>query len=158
LRGCRLVLDARALVAALDVRNGVRAALAADEKRVALRVVARVLGTRMHADEPAIGVLCLPRADTLRNDARARVAAQMGHLRARVGLRIVVGDGDRIELADRVVAAQDAARIFPGDRRSGLDLRPGDLRAMPTAIAALGDEVVDAAPAFLVARIPVLHR
>ena len=49
------------------------------------------------------------------------------------------------------------ARIFPGDRRAGLDLRPRDLRARAAAVAALGDEVVDAALAFGVARIPVLH-
>ena len=33
-----------------------------------------------------------------------------------------------------------------------------NLRALPAAIAALGDEIVDAALAFGVARIPVLHR
>ncbi|MDZ7770872.1 MAG: hypothetical protein U5K38_18355 [Woeseiaceae bacterium] len=35
--------------------------------------------------------------------------------------------------------------------------RPRDLRAVAAAVAALGDEVVDAALAFGVARIPVLH-
>jgi hypothetical protein len=44
------------------------------------------------------------------------------------------------------------------DRRAGLDLGPGDLRVAAAAGAALGDEVVDAALAVLVARIPVLHR
>ena len=67
------------------------------------------------------------------------------------------GQGHRIELADRVVAAQDHARIFPGDRRAGLDLGPGNPRARAAAVAALGHEVVDAADAVLVARIPVLH-
>ena len=50
------------------------------------------------------------------------------------------------------------ARIFPGDGRAGLDLRPGDLRIAPRALAALGHEIVNAALAVLVARIPVLHR
>ena len=48
------------------------------------------------------------------------------------------------------------ARILPGDRRAGLDLRPRDLRPVAAAVAALGDEVVDAALAVGVARIPVL--
>src|SRR3546814_9125660 len=91
-------------------------------------------------------------------DARARVLAEVDHLGAGVGLLIVVGDGDGVELAHRVVALQDAARVLPGDRRAGLDLGPGDLRVAPAAGAALGDEVVDAALAVIVAGIPVLHR
>ena len=83
---------------------------------------------------------------------------EMDHLRAGVGLLHVVGRRDRVELADRVVALQDAARILPGDRRAGLDLRPGDLRVDADAVAALGHEVVDAALAVLVAGIPVLNR
>ena len=66
-------------------------------------------------------------------------------------------DRDRVELAARIVAAQDAARIFPGDGRAGFDLGPGNLGVLAAAVAALGDEVVDAALAFGVARIPVLH-
>src|SRR5687768_18317299 len=64
--------------------------------------------------------------------------------------RSVVGQCHRIVLAHRVVALQDAARILPGDRRSSLDLRPGKLRAIER-LAALGDEVVDAALTVLVA-------
>src|SRR5262249_57705815 len=50
------------------------------------------------------------------------------------------------------------ARILPGDGRAGLHLRPGDLRIDALALATLGDEVVDPALAFLVARVPVLDR
>src|SRR3546814_17021866 len=60
-------------------------------------------------------------------------------------------------LAHRIVALQDAGRVFPGDRRAGLDLGPRDLRVAAPAGAPLGHEVVDAADAVLVARIPVLH-
>src|SRR3546814_14100624 len=70
---------------------------------------------------------------------------------------MMMGEGDRIEFADRGIAAQDAARIFPGHRRAGLDLRPRDLARHTTTIAAFGDEVVDAADAVLVARIPILY-
>src|SRR5207302_5210764 len=70
-----------------------------------------------------------------------------------IDLLAAVGDRDRVELAARMIAAQDAARIFPGDRRAGLDLGPGDLGMATAAVAALGDEVEDAAAPFRVARI-----
>src|SRR6185437_13380460 len=44
------------------------------------------------------------------------------------------------------------------DRRTCLYLGPRDLRMIAAAIATLGDEIVDAALAFGVAGIPVLHR
>src|SRR5262245_28034231 len=80
----------------------------------------------------------------------------MQHLGAGIDLLVAVGDGDRVELAARIVAAQDAARILPGDRRAGLELGPGDLRVDAAAQPALGDEIVDAAAALGVAGIPVL--
>jgi hypothetical protein len=63
-----------------------------------------------------------------------------------------------MELAGGIIAAQDTARVFPGDRRTGFHLGPDDLRTRTATIAALGHEVVDAADPVLVARIPVLHR
>ena len=62
-----------------------------------------------------------------------------------------------IKFADAVVALQDAAWIFPGDGRAGLDLRPTDLAGSAAAVPALGHEIVNPALAFLVAGIPVLH-
>jgi hypothetical protein len=47
-------------------------------------------------------------------------------------------------------------RVLPGDGRAGLDLGPADLGPVAAADTALGDEVVDAALAVLVAGIPVL--
>src|ERR1700712_4150902 len=82
----------------------------------------------------------------------------MDHLGAGVDLLVTVRNRDRIELAARIVTAQDAARIFPGDRRPGLDLGPGDFRIPAAAVATLGDEVVDAADAFGIAGVPVLYR
>src|SRR5437764_22284 len=55
-----------------------------------------------------------------------------------------------------MVAAQDAARVLPGDSRAGFELRPRDLGIVAAAIAALGDEVENAAAALRVAGIPVL--
>src|SRR5205823_11981429 len=137
LRGRRLVLDLGRGIAHLDVGHGVRAATVADQERVALRVVARRLGPRLHPHEPAIGILPAAGRDALRDDCRACVAPDMDHLGAGIGLLTVIGNRDRIEFADRVVAFQDAARIFPGDRRAGLDLGPRDLRARAAAGAGL---------------------
>ena len=129
LRGRRLVLDLRRRVLDLEVRERVRAALVADEQRVALRVVARVLRVLADPHQAAVGVLAVAGGDALRDDRAAGVLPDVDHLRAGVGLLPVVGRRHRVELADRVVALQDAAGILPGDRRAGLDLRPGDLRA-----------------------------
>src|SRR6476660_2345094 len=151
------MLDLGRRMAYLDVRYGVRAAAVADQQRVALRVVACALRPRLHPNEPAIGILAAPGRNALRDDRRTRVAPDMDHLGAGVGLLAGVGDRDRIEFAARLVAFEDAARIFPGDRRAGLDLSPRDLRARAAASAALCHEIVDAALARGVAGIPVLH-
>src|SRR3954451_23137779 len=108
----------------------------------------------MRRDEPAIGVLRLAGGDALGDDAARRVLAEMDHLGARVDLLIAVRDRDRVEFTTRIVAAQDAAWILPGDRRTGLDLGPGDLGIVAAAVTPLGDEIVDAALAFRIARIP----
>src|SRR5215467_645695 len=57
-----------------------------------------------------------------------------------------------------MIAAQDAAWVFPGDRRAGLHLGPGNLGMAAAAVTPLGHEVEDAAASFRVARIPVLDR
>ncbi len=140
----------------LDIGHGMGAAFVADQQAVALRIVAAVLGARVHGHEAAIGILRLSGGNPFGNNARAGVLAKVDHLGAGVGLLVVVGDGDGIELALRLVAAQDAGRVFPGDGRAGLDLGPHHLGPCLAAIRALGDEVVDAALAFLVAGEPVL--
>jgi hypothetical protein len=90
-------------------------------------------------------------------DGAARVLAHMNHLGAGVGLLVVIGERNRIELADRVVAAQYTARIFPRDRRSGFNLRPRDSGIDAFAQAALRDKVVNTADTVRVARVPILH-
>src|SRR5262249_41736302 len=121
LRRRRLVLELGRGVAAFNVGHGVGAAFRADEQRVALGVIARVLSLRVRADQAAIGVLRDAGTDAFGDDARAGVFAQVHHLGAGVGLLVVVGDGDREEFAHRVLAAQDAAWVFPRDRGTGFD-------------------------------------
>src|SRR6516225_5491401 len=80
----------------------------------------------------------------------------MQHLGAGIDLLVTVGNRNRIEFTARIVAAQNTARIFPGDGRAGLELGPGNLRVLAAAVAALGDEIEDPTAAAGVARIPVL--
>src|SRR5204863_10172370 len=127
-----------------------------DQHRVALRIIAGVLGALQNLHEATIGVLPATSGDTLGHDRRPGVLPHVDHLRAGVGLLALVRHRHRVELADGVVALEDAAGILPGDRRAGLDLRPRDLRVLAAARAALGDEVEDPAAAFLVARVPIL--
>src|SRR3981189_2120389 len=135
-----------------------RTAFVADQQRIAGGKIARAGGLAVRGDEAAIGVLRNARRDALGDDPAGGVLAEMDHLGAGIDLLVAVGDRDRVKLAARIVAAQDAARIFPGDGRAGLHLGPGNLRIVAAAVAALGDEVVDAAFAFRIAGVPVLHR
>ena len=82
--------------------------------------------------------------------------ADVDHLRAGIGLLLHVGQGDRVELADGVVALENAGRVLPGDGRAGLHLRPRDVASITFAESTLGHEVVDATLAILVAGVPVL--
>src|SRR6266705_1152228 len=110
----------------------------------------------MRRYQSAIGIVGMTGSDALGDDPARGVLAEMQHLGAGIDLLVAVRDGDRVELAARVVATQDAARVLPGDRLAGLELGPGDLRVFTAAIAALGDEVEDPVAALRIARIPVL--
>ena len=151
------MLHAGRVVLDLDVRHRVGPAFVADQQAVALGIVARFLGFRVHGDQPPVGVLRPARADPLGDDARLGALAKVDHLGAGIGLLHVVGDGDGVELALAIVAPQDAGRILPRHGGPGFDLRPHHLGPVAPAIGAFGHEVVDAALAVLIARIPVLH-
>src|SRR5882724_2851243 len=97
LRGRRLVLDPRRAVPDLDIGHGVAAALGADEQAVALRIVAGPRGAGLDAHQAAIGILAMAGRDALGDDRRARIASDMDHLRAGVGLLPVVGHRDRVK-------------------------------------------------------------
>ena len=151
------MLDLAAGVAHVDIRKGIRAALVTNQHGVALRIIARAGGCRRNTHQPAIAVVGVARRNAFADDGAAGVFTEVDHLGAGVGLLIVIGQRHRIKLAHRVVAAQHARRVLPGNRRTGFDLRPRNARVHTLAQAALGDKVVDAAHAFFVARVPVLH-
>lgn len=96
-------------------------------------------------------------ANALGDDCGVGVFAQMNHFRSRVGLLGIVRHSDAVKFSHTVVPFQNATRVFPRHRRTGLDLRPTDLRAAMTN-ASLGDEIEYAAFAFCIPRIPILDR
>ena len=81
----------------------------------------------------------------------------MQHLGAGVCFLVVVGDGDAVELRLRIVAHEDAGRIFPSDGTSGFHLRPRQAGVATAQLPAFGDEVIDSALSIFVAGIPVLN-
>ena len=102
------MLEGDARILRLDIGDGVGAALVADQQRVAVGVVARAGRLAVAGDEAAIGVVRMAGGDALGDDPALRVLAEVGHLGAAVDLLVAVRHRDRIELADEVVAAQDA--------------------------------------------------
>src|SRR5207244_3930925 len=132
------------------------AALVADQERVAIGEIARAFRPGMRHHQPTIGVVRLPRCDSLGDDPARGVLAEMQHLGAGIDLLVTIGNRDRVELTARIVPTQYATRIFPGDGGTGLELGPGNLRVLAAAVAALGHEIVDAAAPAGVARVPVL--
>src|ERR1035437_429556 len=114
-RGGGFVFHLRRGVAHFQIGEGVRAALIAEQQRIALRVVARAGGGLQNLDAAAIGVLSVSGRDALADDGGSGVLPDVDHLGAGVGLLPVVGEGDGVELADGIVADQQATGIFPGD-------------------------------------------
>jgi len=51
----------------------------------------------------------------------------MDHFRPRIGLHLPVGQGHGIKFSHRIISAQNAARVFPGDGSARFDLGPRDL-------------------------------
>ena len=151
------MLEVRRGILGFDIGHGVCAAGIANQQTIAVGKVARAGRLLMRRDEPAVGVLRVTGGDTFRDDPARGVLTEMDHLCAAVDLLAAIGNRDRVELAARVVAAQDATWILPSDRRTGFNLRPGNLRILATAITTLGDEVVDSTLAVLIARVPVLR-
>ena len=104
------MFDLRRGVLDLEIWKRVRAALVANQQRVALRVISGVCGALENLDHSAIGVLAMTGRNAFGDDRALRVLADMDHLRAGVGLLIIVGQRDGVELADRVVAHAECSR------------------------------------------------
>ena len=83
------MLHHRGRVAHFDVRERVRAALVAQQQRVALRIVAGVLRGLHDLHHAAVRVLSVAGGDALGDDRRSGVLADVDHLRAGVGLLVI---------------------------------------------------------------------
>ena len=103
LGGCCLVLHCRRRVGDDHVRKSVRAAFIAQQQTVALAVIAGVFGMNAHLDESAVRVLAMPGGDTLGDDTRTGVFADVDHLCARIRLLVVIGERHRVELGGGVI-------------------------------------------------------
>ena len=99
-----------------QVGEGVRAAIATDKQGVALGEVARTRRTRQDFDEAPVGILRIAERDAFGDDGRFGVFADVNHFRAGIGLLVVAGEGDGVELADAVIAFEDNAGVFPSNR------------------------------------------
>src|SRR5262249_15977645 len=134
-----------------------RAAFIAEQQGITLRIIARSGGPFHDLHQAAIAILSVPRRYPLGTDGAVRVVTDMYDVGAGIRLLVVISQRHRIEFAYGIVTLQNATRILPGDRRTGLHLRPGNLRTFADALASLRNEIIDTAPAFRVARIQVLH-
>ena len=146
------------VVGHVDIRERVCAAFVAKQQRVARGIVAGIGGLAAHLHQSAVRVLAVPCRDAFRDDGGARVLAEVNHLRARVGLLVMVRHGHAVKFCLRVVARKDARGIFPCNGGAGFHLRPREFRAPAAQMSALCHEVVHAAASLLIAGIPVLHR
>ena len=72
------------------IGEGMRPALIAEQQAVALTIVTRIDGVRTHLHESAVRILAMTGGDSFRYNTRARVLSDMNHLRARIGLLVVV--------------------------------------------------------------------
>src|SRR3546814_7891771 len=80
------MLDLRRGVPNLDIGDGVRAAVVAQQQRITLGEVADVFGGGADAHQAAIGVVRLTRRYALGDDGGPAVSPEVDHLGAGVGL------------------------------------------------------------------------
>src|SRR3546814_5687143 len=84
LGGCRLMLDLRRAIPHLDIGDGVRAAVVAQQQRITLGEFADVFGGGADAHQAAIGVVRLTRRYALGDDGGPAVSTEVDHLGAGV--------------------------------------------------------------------------
>src|SRR5688572_27337449 len=145
------MLHLRGVVHDFEAGERMSTALIAKQQRVALGVITRFGSTFHDFYQSPISVLPVSRGDALRNDRALGIFPDVDHLGAGIRLLVIVGERDRIKLSDRVVALQNAAWIFPRNRRAGLYLRPRNFRVDSQALCPLGDKIIDPALAVPVA-------
>ena len=84
------MLEDSRIVVHIHIREGVCSTVRAQEQRIARRVVAGIIGSSRSTHQSTIAVLRVTCRDSLRDNRRLGVFADMNHLRARIRLLIVV--------------------------------------------------------------------
>ena len=105
LRGRGLMLHRSRRIRDDHIGESMRSALIAEQEAVALAVVTRIDGFRSHLHESAVRILAVSGGDTFGDNTATGVLADMNHLRARIGLLVVVRHRHRVKLRRRVIAA-----------------------------------------------------
>ena len=113
------MLKLGAVIAAFDIREGMRPAVRANQHGVTLGEVTRVGCRRHDFHQPAIAVLAVTGRDPFGDDGRFGVFTDVDHLGAGIGLLMTAGQRHGVKLTDGVVAAQNTARVFPGNGGAG---------------------------------------
>ena len=70
------------------------------QQAVALAMVAGTLGTRRDFHQTTVAILAMPGRNTFGDNRTFRIFPQMNHLRSGIRLLVIVGNSNRIELAD----------------------------------------------------------
>ena len=94
-------------VCILDERESMRATSVANQKAVALGVVAGIVCPGEHLDKASVAVLAVPGRNSLADDAASGIFPDVYHLGAGVRLLEVVGNCHRVELRRGIVAFED---------------------------------------------------
>ena len=79
-------------------------------------MVAGILCIGADVDQPAVAILALASADTLRDDAATGILPEVDHLRPGVGLLEVIRDSDGVEFGDGIISLEHTAGVLPRDR------------------------------------------
>jgi hypothetical protein len=82
----------------------------------------------------------------------------MHHFCSGIGLLAIISESDGIKLANRVSTLQHTTWIFPGDGRTGFNLRPTNTTAVTPALSTLGHKIVNTANTVLISSVPILNR
>ena len=142
----------------MDIHVGkrMRTALIAQQQGVALAIVAGIVRFLGNAHQTAVRVFAPSGGDTLADDSAAGILSEMNHLCTGICLLVIIGYRHAVKLCRGVIARKDTGRIFPGNGRTGFHLRPGQFAIYPFAVSAFRYEIIHAAFAFGITRIPVL--
>ena len=95
----RLMFNAGAAIASLDIGNCVGTAAVANQQAITLCIVARTRGVRRAFHQASISILAFTGANALTDDAASCVLTDVNHLGSRVCLLAVVGNRNTIEFA-----------------------------------------------------------